>query len=176
LSQGDEGDATGHEVQGRRRAAAIRKSVRHHVRVRLLLPLLHAPEPALGPVAGVAVPVRGMCVGAEGRRFPTAVVVAPGRGTVDRVRGNGRAPWVGCPRGAGEGGGQLATGAREDKEPGSGTPMMVTTTGRSVCSFLRSQGRVAGAMVQDVGRQEAPSGRVWPASCWRSRVGRQGAR
>jgi hypothetical protein len=36
------------------------------------LPLLHIPAPALGPAPGVAVPVRGMDVGAEGRRSLTS--------------------------------------------------------------------------------------------------------
>ena len=56
------------EVQGQLRGAAIRKNVWRHARVRLLLPLLHFPGPAPGSVAGAAVPVRGVGVGAEGRR------------------------------------------------------------------------------------------------------------
>ena len=45
------GRVTGREPrQGGWRAAAIRKDVRRHARVRLLLPLLHTPGSALGPV------------------------------------------------------------------------------------------------------------------------------
>jgi len=77
-------------------------------------------------------------------------------------------------RGAGESGGLLTPGAREDKGLGSVTPMMVTTTGRSVCSFPRSQGR--GGWGHGAGcrhsRQEARSGRVWPTS-WRRTRGRR---
>ena len=79
------------------------------------LSLLHSPGPAPGPVPGAAVPVRGMGVGAEGRRFPTAGRQwrwRRGGSRWTQGRGDGRAPRVGCPRGAGEGGGLLATGAR----------------------------------------------------------------
>jgi hypothetical protein len=63
------GDATGDRGP---RAAAIRKNVRCHARVRPLLPLLHFSGPAPGSVAGAEVPVKGMGVGAEGRWSPTA--------------------------------------------------------------------------------------------------------
>ena len=78
------------------------------------LPLLHAPGPAPGPVPGAAVPVRGMGVGAEGRRFPTAGRRWRWRRGGSRWTGPGR--WQGTkgrlPRRAREGGGPLATGAR----------------------------------------------------------------
>ena len=86
------------EVRGRRRAAAIRKNVRRHARVRLLLPLLHSPGPAPGPVPGAAVPVRGMGVGAEGRWFPTAGRRwrwRRGGSRWTQGRGDGRAPRAG---------------------------------------------------------------------------------
>jgi hypothetical protein len=60
------------EVRGQLLVAAIRKNVRRHARVRLLLPLLHTPGFALGPFPGAAVPIRCMGLGTEGRRSLTA--------------------------------------------------------------------------------------------------------
>lgn len=83
------------------------------------------PEPAPWPAPGAAVP-HGGGVGA-------------GAGMVDRVRGDGRALWVVCPRESGEGGGPLAPGARVDK---------------------RLRARAAGVTVKDVGTAGRGRGRV----------------
>jgi hypothetical protein len=79
--------------------------------------------------------------------------------------------------GSGEGGGPLAPGARDDKDLGSATPMLVKPfVGLSAASPGVRDGATAvagpaGATVKGVGiaRQEALSGRVWPASGRRTR-------
>ena len=134
------------------------------------LPLLQVPGPAPGPVPGVAVPVRGMGVGAEGRRFPTA-----GRQWRWR-RGGSRLTRAGVmagyqgwasPRGPGEGGGplRLVPGGRI-RGLRATTPMMVNTlVGLSVRSFPRSQGGAVGVMVPSVVQQAGVGGRVGSGRC-----------